>query len=282
MKKRERKGILFVLPSMIGVSVFVLLPVLYTVWYSFVNSVTKQWIGFINYRQVLENKAFRLALGNTLRFTAVCIPLLIILSLLISVCLVEFMENNYLVKSSFLIPMSVPCVSVVFLWNIIFDQQGLFNGLLHKFGVEGLNWMSTGYAFAILVVSYIWKNIGYDIILWWVGLVNIPKAYYDAAKVDGAGTWKSFFYITLPNLKGTFYLVMILSIINSFKVFREAYLVAGNYPHESIYLLQHLFNNWFTDLEFGKMAAATILICTVLLMGIGAVKMVRRNRGETS
>lgn len=282
MKNRERKGILFVLPSVIGVSIFVLLPALYTLWYSFMNSITKRWVGLNNFKRVIENQAFHLALGNTLRFTVVCIPLLIVLSLAISVLLVEYLKNNYLIKSAFLIPLSVPCVSVVFLWNIIFDNQGLLNGLLDKFGKQGLDWMNTKYAFTVLVISYIWKNIGYDIILWWVGLVNIPQDYYDAAKVDGANGWQSFRYITLPNLKETCCLVLILSLINSFKVFREAYLVAGNYPHRSIYLLQHLFNNWFAMLEFEKMAAATILISAVILVTIGSVKIGRKKWGGRS
>ena len=108
--------------------------------------------------------------------------------------------------------------------------------------------MNSSAAFWVLVVSYLWKNMGYDIILWSAGLAAIPENLYEAAKVDGAGSLDCFFRITLPNLMPVFYTITVLSFLNSFKVFREAYLVAGDYPHDSMYLLQHVFNNWFREL----------------------------------
>lgn len=280
MKKDNKTGWLFVAPSLIGVGLFVFLPMIYTVWYSVMDSRAPNFVGADNFIKVLENGAFHLALKNTIQFTLVCIPLLIIVALGVSVFLTEWFPENYFLKSIFLIPMAVPCVSVVFLWNIIFDRQGFLNGLLDKFGIAGQDWMNTKYAFVILVLSYIWKNVGYDIILFLVGIINIPKEYYEAAKVDGAGKWKNFVYITLPSLKNVFTLIIILSLINSFKVFREAYLVSGNYPHESIYMLQNLFNNWFSDLEFSKMAAATLLICTSILCMVECVRFILSKRRD--
>ena len=112
--------------------------------------------------------------------------------------------------------------------------------------------MNTDFAFWILVFSYIWKNLGYNIVLWLAGLSCISESIYEAARVDGASEWKCFTKITLPNLKTTLYTVSVLSLLNSFKVFREAYLIGGDYPDKSMYVLQHLFNNWFRDLSFGK------------------------------
>lgn len=280
MKNKNKIGWFFIAPSLVGVAMFVLLPMLYTIIYSIMDSNATRFVGAENFINVIKNEAFHLALRNTVQFTVICIPLLILTALLVSVLLTEWFPGSYILKSIFLIPMAVPCVSVVFLWNILFARQGFLNGLLHKFGLVGQDWMNTKYAFVVLVLSYIWKNVGYDIILFLVGMVNIPKAYYEAAKVDGAGKWKSFLYITLPNLKSVFTLVMILSLINSFKVFREAYLVSGKYPHESIYMLQNLFNNWFSNLEFSKMAAATVLICTVILTVVETIRfIVRKKRG---
>ncbi len=125
--------------------------------------------------------------------------------------------------------------------------------------------MNTEQAFWILVLSYIWKNLGYDIVLWMAGLAGISENIYEAARVDGAGEWQCFRSITLPNLKSSLYTITVLSFLNSFKVFREAYLVAGDYPHESIYMMQHLFNNWFRTFSFDKMAAAAVLESIVLL-----------------
>ena len=134
--------------------------------------------------------------------------------------------------------------------------------------------MNSGYAFWILVFSYIWKNLGYDIVLWIAGLSGISENIYEAARVDGAGEWKCFISITLPNLLPSLFTISVLSLLNSFKVFREAYLVAGNYPHESIYLMQHLFNNWFLDLDLDKMAAAAVINGIAIFMLILLLKRV--------
>ena len=101
-------------------------------------------------------------------------------------------------------------------------------------------------------------------VLWIAGLSGIPNSLYDAAKVDGAGEWVLFRYITLPNLLPSFFTIGVLSLLNAFKVFREAYLVAGAYPDESMYLLQHLFNNWYRDLALDKMAAGAVVSAFVI------------------
>ena len=124
----------------------------------------------------------------------------------------------------------------------------------------------------MLVVSYLWRNLGYDIVLWVAGLSAIPQALYDAAKVDGAGEWKCFTRITMPNLLPSLFTIVVLSLLNGFKVFREAYLVAGDYPQENMYLLQHLFNNWYRDLALDKMAAAAVVMGVLILCLILALQ----------
>lgn len=265
MKKRRKAGWLFVLPSLCGVLVFYLIPFGDVVRRSFLNAVGSGFVGLGNYRQVFCNQAFRLAAGNTARFVLVCLPLLLALSLGIAVLLQNQARKN-LLKSAYLVPLAIPAASVVLLWNVVFDNSGLLNGLLSFFHLKGKNWMETDAAFGVLVFSYIWKNLGYDVILWLAGLQGISKYIYEAARVDGAGTWKCFLYITLPNLRPVAFTIVILSFLNSFKVFREAYLVAGSYPQERIYLLQHVFNNWFSELSVDKMAAGSVLLCTVLLL----------------
>lgn len=123
--------------------------------------------------------------------------------------------------------------------------------------------MNSKYAFWVLVVTYIWKNLGYTIILWVAGLSAVPKELYEVAKVDGASEFKCFTKITFPIIKPSLYTITVLSLLNSFKVFREAYLIAGNYPHESMYMLQHIFNNWFRNLAFGKLSAASVVMAVV-------------------
>lgn len=263
-KHKNFRGLLWILPSFLGVLVFYLLPYADVVRRSFLGAVDGSFAGIDNYRAVLENTAFLLAVKNTLRFTVLCIPALILAALL---CAVLLYRSKYggIVKSAFLMPMALPAVSVALMWRLLFHSQGIVNGWLANFRITGSDWMNSKSAFWILVGSYIWKNLGYDIVLWMAGLSGISENIYEAARVDGAGEWQCFWKITLPNLKTSFYTITVLSFLNSFKVFREAYLVAGDYPHESIYMMQHLFNNWFRNFSFDKMAAAAVLESLVLL-----------------
>ena len=179
-------------------------------------------------------------------------------------------------SASFLLPLAVPVASVVLLWKVLFAQNGLANTLLAALGAQPVDFMGTGAAFWVLIATYLWKNSGYDMVLWAAGLDRIPKSQYEAAAVDGANAWQVFRAITWPGLRPTLGLTALLSLINSFKVFREAYLVAGSYPHESMYLLQHLFNNWFLDLELGRITAAAVIVVGTMLAGAGALWALRR------
>lgn len=265
--RKGLQGLLWILPSLLGVCVFYLLPYLDVFRRSFTGAVEEQFTGFNNYRSVLGNTAFLLAVKNTLLFTLVCIPILVLVSLLCAV-LLSGSKFGGILKSAFLMPMALPAVSVALLRRLLFHSQGMANQWLEWFGMEGSDWMNTGKAFWILVGSYLWKNLGYDIILWMAGLSGIPESIYEAARVDGAGEWQCFLKITLPNLNSSLYTIAVLSFLNSFKVFREAYLVAGNYPHESIYMMQHLFNNWFQSFSFDKLSAAAVMEGGVLLLVI--------------
>lgn len=265
-KKGELAGLLFILPSLLGTGIFLLLPLLDVIRRSFTGAVSGKWMGLDNYRMIFKNAAFLVAGKNTIRFTLICIPLLLVLSLSIAVFLHRQAKLGSLLKSAFLIPMAIPVASIVLLWKFLFQYQGLLNGLLNAFNIEGQDWMKSKYAFWVLVFSYIWKNLGYDIVLWIAGLSGISQNIYEAARVDGAGEWKCFTKITLPNLLPSLYTISVLSFLNSFKVFREAYLVAGDYPHDSMYMLQHLFNNWFRDLELDKMAAGAVVNGVVIFI----------------
>ena len=261
MKSYHKKwqGVFFVIPSLVGVIAFVLFPFLDVIRRSFLSAVNNKWIGFGNYKVIFQNDAYKLAIQNTLKFTGICIPILFVLSLFIATFI--FRQTKWVqgIKSAFLLPMAIPVASIVLVWNVFFQHNGMLNGFLNIFGKEAVDWMNTSSAFWILVGSYLWKNLGYNIVLWLAGMACIPSSFYEAARVDGAGRWKCFFYITIPNLFPSMYVIAILSLLNSFKVFREIYLVAGNYPHDSIYMMQHLMNNWFRDLALDKMAASAVV-----------------------
>ncbi len=274
LKKKRKFFYLFVLPGFLGIVVFVLLPFGDVVRRSFTTAVTGQFNGIQNYRTVFENQAFLLAVKNTLNFTLVCIPLLVF-SGFVAALLLNTLQNKRWIKSIYLFPLAMPTATIVLVWKMFFYRQGFLNLLLTRIGQQTglweqvcLDYLGTPAAFWVLVGSYIWKNMGYTVVLWLAGLMGIPKGLLEAARVDGAGKWKSLWYIVLPNLKGSLYTIVILSFLNSFKIYREAYLTAGAYPDQSIYLMQHLFNNWFVNLELDKMAAAAVLTGGVLLAAI--------------
>ena len=265
----------FLLPSLAGVTVFYLLPLADVVRRSFTTAVTGEFTGFDNYRTVFQNEAFLLAAKNTAKFALCCLPILLVSGLLVAL-LITGSASRKGFQTCYLLPMAVPAATVALVWQIIFDRSGLLNGALSgiasafsgKKMVVSIDYMETDAAFWVLVASYVWKNLGYTVTLWAAGLLGIPYQLKEAARVDGAGRGQIFFKIVLPQLKPTLYTITVLSFLNSFKAFREAYLAAGSYPHESIYLLQHLFNNWYVDLALDKMAAAAVVTGAVLLLAI--------------
>lgn len=300
-KHRKRLvGISFLLPGLCGVAVFYLIPFLDVIRRSFVQMASGSFCGLQNYKMVVENDAFRLAAKNTLRFVLVCLPLLLVLSLVLAFLVNELWAyltkrnrsglrrdqkqseesvNAFIgaIKAAYQLPLAIPAASVVLLWKLMFDRSGFVNGMLHLCGLSAVDWMNTGASFAVLVFSYIWKNLGYTMILWLAGLASVPQSVYEAAEMDGAKKRVQFFKITLPLIRPMIFTIVVLSFLNSFKVFREAYLVAGNYPQEDIYLLQHLFNNWFLSLSVDKMAAASVLLAGV----IGGFVLILQHLWET-
>ena len=278
--KKSNQAWLFLAPSFIGLIFFVFLPFGDAIRRSFTTAMGGKFVGLSNYETVVNNQAFKMALANTVKFIIICVPLLLLFSLMLSVMISSLKKLGGLFKTSFLIPLAIPVSSVFFLWKAGVHQNGLLNILLSRVGVEGFDWMSTR-AFPILVFSYLWKNVGYDMVLWLAGLDTISLNLYEAASVDGANAWKKFRYITLPGLLPTVYIVTVLSILNTFKVFREAYLIAGSYPRDdSIYMLQHLFNNWFTKLDIQKMCAAAVIVALVITGIILLLQRLDRRFGE--
>lgn len=269
-----KKALFFLSPSLAGVTIFVLLPFTDAFKRSFYDAMGHNFVGLANYKTVLHNKAFLLASKNTVRFLATCIPLLLVISLLFTVILYGLKQHKDFFKTAFLIPVAIPVASVVLLWKVFFHENGLLNVILNSLGRHSIDFMNTDQAFYVLVFSYIWKNTGYDMVLWLAGLSGISESYYESAKMDGAGAWDRLRYITLPELLPTIYITAVLSTVNSFKVFREAYLVAGNYPHDSIYMLQHLFNNWFISLDIQKMCAAAVIMAFIILVFIGVLQKI--------
>ncbi len=271
--REARTGLLFLLPSLLGVCTLLMFPMADTVRRSFLT-VAGQWRGIENYRMLIDNASFQLASRNTARFLFTAVPMLLVLSL--GAALMA-RRAPALFKTSLLVPLSVPVASLALLWRALFDAQGLVNARLAGLGLESVPFMNSGASFWVLVGSYIWKNVGYDMVLLLSALMNIPETQYEAAQIDGANRVQQFRAITLPNLYPALFVTAVLSVLNAFKVFREAYLVAGNYPHEKMYLLQHLFNNWFLHLDIDKLCTAATLVAVAIM---ALILLLERGWGE--
>lgn len=261
----------FWLPGFLGVMIFMIIPFGDMVIRSFKNVMQTEFCGLQNYDTVFHNKAFWMAVKNTVAFVGAGLPLLIIVSLLFSLRLNKSRYGQKL-KSAFLFPIAIPTVAIVLIWKLFFYKNGIINTFLLDIGGKSVDWLGSDAAFWVLIISYLWKNTGYTIVLWMSGMKNIPLSIMEAAKVDGANRWQCFRYITLPMLKPVLYMIVILSFLNSFKIFREDYLIAGAYPQEKMYLLQHLFNNWFTNLEIDKMSATAVIIAIIFAVGMLLMK----------
>ena len=272
-KTGDRKYMSFLLPSLLGTGIFSVLPFADSLRRSFFRTVSGEFCGTENYRAVFANEAFLLAVKNTALFTAVCLPILITLSFL-TAYFISGLKFMRVIRSVLLFPLAVPTAALVLVWKLLFQPAGVVNVVLTRYGADTVSFLDSGAAFGVLVGSYIWKNLGYTVLLWLTGISGISSSLSEAAKVDGAGRLQIMRHIILPNLKPTMYTITVISFLNSFKVFREAYLVAGAYPHSSIYLMQHLFNNWFSDFELDKMSAATVAVFGVILAAVSLLQRV--------
>lgn len=260
MRKKD-KMYPFIVPGFAGVMIFVVLPLADVFVSSFRRGGQGSFVGLTNYSVVLDNQAFRLAAGNSLLFELVGVPLLILVSLVVAIEVYEMKGN--IVKFAFLIPLAIPSNSLAVVWKILFAENGIVNGLITKAGGTPISFFTGRAVFRLFVGTFVFKNIGYNMLIWLAGLSAIPTEIYEAARVDGAGRFTRIFKITLPNMKRSFFIVAMLSVVNSLKIFREQYLMAGGYPDTTIYQLQHIFNNWFEKLELGKLTAGAVMTAVV-------------------
>lgn len=284
MKKWLRKdasaAMFFLVPSGIGFALFYLIPFAMGMYYSFMSqSVDGHFAGLDNYVELLGSASFRKAASNTLFFSAVSVPLMVMLSLGLAMLLHKNTYFQKWLRTAYVMPLVVPVASIIMIWQLLFDWNGSLNAWLNSFGYERVDWMKTESARWVVIIVYLWKNIGYNVILFLAGLQQIPKDYYETARIEGAGRLRQFRSVTLVYLTSTMFFVVIMSIINSFKVFRETYLIAGDYPHDSIYMMQHYMNNMFVSLDIQKLtAAATLMFLCILLIVLVLFAIERRHR----
>ena len=279
-RREARNGWLYAALPLFGFAAFFLVPFLISIVRSFQRGLTQEFVWFENYISILSSNAFRIAAGNTLRFVAFAVPLNVLIGLIIALGLNKIASRASFFRTAFLIPYVIPVSATVMFFQILFERSGIVNTFLKLMGSEPVNFLDSGNAFYVLLLLYLWKNFGYNMVLFLSGLAQIPRDYSEAARIDGAGPLQIFWYITMPLLAPTFFFVFIISIMNSFKVFREAYALGGDYPHESIYMLQHFMNNNLQNLNYQRVSVASLYVFIVILLLVLLLYLRRRREGD--
>ena len=268
-RKDKKNSILYMLPSLIGVLLFFLLPFLVVIYYAVVdNPINHQFVGFDNVVRIIQNSSFLQAAKNTATFSLVAVPLAVILSLGMALILEENIPMKSQFRTFFLSPMMVPVASIVLIWQVLFDYNGAINEFVKLLGGAPVDWFKSSYSQIVVIVLFLWKNLGYNMILFMSALNAIPRDVLEVATLESASEFQIFWYIKLRYLSSTILFVAILSLINSFKVFREVYLLAGDYPYDTLYMLQHFMNNTFRALDYQKLSAAAIIMGIVMCIVI--------------
>lgn len=256
-----------IMPSLIGVLIFFLIPFGIVIYYSLItNPVTQEFAGIDNYVKLFNTVAFKRAATNTAMFSLISVPLAVILSLALAVMLEDEIPGKSVFRTFFLSPLMVPTASVVLVWQVLFHTHGTLNQMIEMFGGTGIDWMKSSCGQIIIIFMFLWKNIGYNMILFMSALAGIPRDIIEVAELEGASKWYQFIHIKLRYLSPTMLFVLILSLINSFKIFREVYLLTGDYPYDKMYMLQHFMNNTFNSLDYQKLSAAAVLFSLIMIV----------------
>lgn len=272
---------LFLLPSILGVFLFFVAPFFVVIFYSLINNpIQKRFVGLDNFISVWNNGAFRQAGVNTLRFSLVAVPLAVLLSLFLAAVMESRIPGKSYFRTFFLSPLMVPTASVVLIWQVLFNYNGLVNNVITGLGFDKVDFLKSEHGQIVIVALFLWKNLGYNMILFMAALASIPKDLLEVASLEHASKFQVFWLIKVRYMSSTILFVSIMSLINSFKVFREVYLMTGEHPYDSVYLLQHFMNNTFASLDYQKLSAAAIIMFLVVSVLVFVMYSVENSYGK--
>ncbi len=276
-RKHNKKNTVFatlcVVPSLAGVILFFIAPFSAVINYALLdNPITKNYVGLENFKKLLHTAAFITAAKNTAVLALITVPPAVVLSMFLAMLMESDIPAKSTLRSIFLSPVMVPAASVVLIWQVVFHYNGTLNSALAKlFDAVAVDWLKSKYCLFVIAILFLWKNLGYNMILFLSALSGMPKDLLEVAQLEGASPLYQFFRIKLRYLSPTVIFVTILSLINSFKLFREVYLLTGDYPYEGMYLLQHYMNNTFRTLDYQKLSSAALIMLVVMSVIIGAL-----------
>ena len=279
--KGRRTSAAFLSPSIFGVLLFFVVPFLVVIYYSVVdNPIQHNFVFLDNFVNVFHNAAFRQAAYNTMKFSVIAVPLAVVLSLGLAMLLDSKIPFKSQFRTFFLTPMMVPIASIVLIWQVLFHYNGMVNDITALFGMGTIDWLKSEHAQVVIIVLFLWKNLGYNMILFMSALGSIPKDILEVAVLESAKPRQIFFHIKIRYLSSTILFVTIMSLINSFKVFREIYLLTDDYPYNTVYMMQHFMNNTFGNLDYQKLSAAAIMMSIVMVIIIGSLFLAENHFGK--
>ena len=286
----QRYSYLFIAPAAILFFVFIFIPVIASLSLSFTryNALSApHWLGLDNYyRLFVKDPRFWKALRNTSLYVLGVVPLGISISLLLAVAIDQKIRFKNFYKTMFFMPFvtSVVAYSVIWKWLFAGEKYGLINHWLMKLGINPVNWLlSPTWTLPAIMIMSIWAGLGYNMVLLLVGLQTIPRTFYEAAEIDGANTWYKFWHITLPLVRPTLLFVVIMSVINSFQVFEQVYIMTsgtgegvGGVLDCALTIVAYLYEIGFQRFQMGYASAvAYILFAIILIATLVNMKVVR-------
>ncbi len=266
------KGYLFLVPNIIGFAIFTFIPIVA----SFVLSFTSwdgfgelEFIGIDNFVKLFSDDIFRVSMWNTLVFTLVSVPVTLIIALAVAILLNKGIKGIKIVRAAFFLPYITAAIAVAVVWQLLYHPTlGPINQFLMTIGVDNPpKWLSaTSTAMASVIIMYIWKMIGYYMIIFLAGLQGVPKQLYEAAQIDGANAWEKFTNVTLPMLSPVVFFTLIIALINSFKVFTEIYALTGGGPgHSTNVLVYNIYVEAFQKYNLGYASAMSYVLAIIIV-----------------
>ena len=273
----------FLLPSLLGLTMFTLIPILASLGLTLFDwdlLTPPQFVGLANFDHLLHDTTFWESLGHTLTFIVGYIPLVMILALGIAVLLDRKLHGRAFFRMAFFIPVVSAWVAVALIWKWIFNPQyGILNYLLGLLGIHGPAWLfDVHWAMPAIILTSVWKDTGFVMVMYLGALQNIPGDYYEAAALDGASAWQRFRYVTLPLLSPATFFALTISLISSFQVFDQVWIMTGGGPAgATTVLVQQVVQNAFS---YSRMGYASALSWTLFLLvfGVTAIQLYGQKR----
>ena len=260
MFHRKKIVWLLLLPGLAGLMAFYVVPFFGGIYFSLMDGTfANEFVGLANYTRVWQNPMFQLGLKNTWELSLLCAPVIWLLAFILSAMLRTLKERATPFRNVLLLPYLMPSSAMLLIWTLMFDYGGVINRLVTAMGLERVLWLEGDALRFPIVLLYVWKNLGFSVVLFASALSAVHPSLYEYAALEGAGWWTQAFRITLPQILPTAFLVFVLAWVNAFKIFKEVYFIGGSYPTQQIYTLQHFMNNMFAKLDYQKVTTAAYL-----------------------